>query len=93
MFHSFISFQKSQSLTLCHVVDTDESESVAKQNGGEETQETAEGTATSATAETHDAPRENRLSSLLSGRRRANVAKRPGTLLPSTGKQSSQDSA
>lgn len=90
--NSFIQFYKSQSLIIFHVVDTDESESPAKQNSGEETQETAEGTASSTTAETQDAPRENRLSSLLSGRRRANVARRPGTLLPSTGKQSSQDS-
>jgi hypothetical protein len=78
-------------VTLFHVARTDESELPAKQNGGEEVQETAEGVATPATVETQDAPRENRLSSLLSGRRRANTARRPGTLLPSTAKQSSQD--
>lgn len=80
-------------MKLFNVVDTAESESPAKQSGSEETQETVEVTATSANEETHDTPRENRLSSLLSGRRRANVARRPGTLLPSTGKQLSQDSA
>lgn len=80
-------------MVLFHVAGPVESESPAKQSGGEETQETAEGTATSATVETQDAPRENRLSSLLSGRRRANAVRRPGTLFPSAGKQSSQDSA
>jgi len=77
--------------TLFHVSGTAESELPAKQSSGEEAQETAEGAATPATVETHDAPRENRLSSLLSGRRRANAVRRPGTLLPSTTKQSSQE--
>jgi hypothetical protein len=78
-------------VTIFHVAGTAESELPAKQSGGEEAQETAEGVATPATVETQDAPRENRLSSLLSGRRRANAVRRPGTLLPSTTKQSGQD--
>jgi len=77
--------------TLFHVAGPAESELPAKQSSGEEAQETAEGAATPATAETQDAPRENRLSSLLSGRRRANAVRRPGTLLPSTTKQSTQE--
>jgi len=73
------------------VAGTAESELTAKQSSGEEAQETAEGAATAATVETQDAPRENRLSSLLSGRRRANAVRRPGTLLPSTTKHSSRE--
>lgn len=76
--------------TLFHVAGTAPSESPAKQSSVEEAQEHAEGAATPATVETQDSPRENRLSSLLSGRRRANAVRRPGTLLPST-KQSSQE--
>jgi len=77
--------------TLFHVAGTAESELPAKQSSGEEAQETVEGAATPATVEIQEAPRENRLSSLLSGRRRANAVRRPGTLLPSTTKHSSQE--
>ena len=44
-------------------------------------------------AENQEVPKENRLSSLLSGRRRANTARRPGTLFPSSNKQTNQEAA
>ena len=77
--------------TLFNVAGTAESELPAKQSSSEEAQENAEGAATPATVETQESPRENRLSSLLSGRRRANALRRPGTLLPTATKQSSQE--